>query len=258
MPGREISGDFLEAALPSGADADSLFGINNIVQIAGIKDITLNNLTLARPDGEVLVQDFSMTLRRGDRMILTGPSGCGKSTLLKALVGLWDKGHGTIHIPASDKILFEPQDFYMPLLSLRGILCYPEDDQTYDPLALESVLKAVGLARLIPDLENESQDGAYWSRTLSGGEKQKLRFARILAHKPDILILDEVTSSLDEDSEYQLYKMMVEALPQTTIISIAHRKKIMPFHTIHAVMSDKKIECHSLENPPVSRTPVPI
>lgn len=75
---------------------------------------------------------------------------------------------------------------------------------------------------------------------LSGGEQQKLVFARILLQKPDILLLDEITSALKEDTEREYYEMMLEALPDSTMISIIHNDDLLELHTHHLELHDDK------------------
>src|SRR4030095_16853048 len=94
------------------------------------------------------------------------------------------------------------------------------------------VIKAVGLARLVERLDEE----AHWNRMLSLGEQQRLGLARALLHAPDYLFLDEATASLDESSEAALYRLVVEQLPATTIISIGHRSTLDAFHQRNITM----------------------
>jgi len=195
-----------------------------------IKDLLLTNPVT----GAELVKPFSMTLQSGDRLVLTGVAGSGKSSLLRVLGGLWDHKSGEITVQNDARILCVPQKPYLPLTALRGVICYPGDAADFTDTQIADALTAAGLERLLPDMDNEEKDGAYWARTLSGGEQQRLAFARIFLHKPDVLMLDEVTSSLDPAGEQEMYSRLIERLPDTTIISIAHREKVMTFHTMHA------------------------
>jgi vitamin B12/bleomycin/antimicrobial peptide transport system ATP-binding/permease protein len=72
---------------------------------------------------------------------------------------------------------------------------------------------------------------AAWDQILSGGEKQRLAFARILLHRPDIVVLDEATSALDPGSQDQLMKLLTRELNATTIVSVAHRPELELFHS---------------------------
>src|SRR5262249_33487573 len=89
-----------------------------------------------------------------------------------------------------------------------------------------SAFKHVGLEALIDKLDEEGP----WDQTLSGGEKQRLAFARILLHKPDIVVLDEATAALDPGSQNQLMDLLVNR-PEITLLSVGHPPELEPFHT---------------------------
>jgi putative ATP-binding cassette transporter len=69
-----------------------------------------------------------------------------------------------------------------------------------------------------------------WDQTLSGGEKQRLTFSRILLHSPDIVVLDEATAALDPASQIKLMEMVADR-PETTLLSVGHRPELEAFHT---------------------------
>lgn len=84
--------------------------------------------------------------------------------------------------------------------------------------------------------------------TLSGGERQKLIIAMVLLHKPDVLILDEITAALDRPTALKLYKDMLDKIPAgTTVLSIAHNEHIIPLHTHHAHLDNKSITMRKIE-----------
>ncbi len=119
-----------------------------------------------------------------------------------------------------------PQRPYFPVGPLASAISYPSDDGTYSDERLREVLTLVGLPALASRLAEEG----HWNRTLSLGEQQRLGIARALLQAPQYLFLDEATASLDEPSEALLYRLMVEKLPQTTIVSIGHRSTLDAFH----------------------------
>ena len=73
-------------------------------------------------------------------------------------------------------------------------------------------------------------EAANWSLALSGGEQQRLGFARALIYRPDWLFLDEATAALDEPAERHMYELLRRRLPKTTVVSIAHRPAVVAFH----------------------------
>jgi putative ATP-binding cassette transporter len=82
-------------------------------------------------------------------------------------------------------------------------------------------------------------DDAPWDQTLSGGEKQRIAFARLLIHKPHIIVMDEATSALDRQSQENLMNLIHEKLPETTIVSVGHREELEAFHDRKIVLEYK-------------------
>ena len=80
------------------------------------------------------------------------------------------------------------------------------------------------------------EEEAPWDQTLSGGEKQRLTFARVLLHNPDIIVLDEATSALDPKSQDSLMAILSERLPNRTIVSVGHRQELEQFHSRKLVL----------------------
>ncbi|WP_431272589.1 ATP-binding cassette domain-containing protein [Dankookia sp. P2] len=85
----------------------------------------LDRVTLRAPDGRVLVDSASATIRAGERVLLQGGSGSGKSTLFRAAAGLWPWGEGRIRMPDPAGTMLLPQRPYLPLGTLREAVCYP-------------------------------------------------------------------------------------------------------------------------------------
>src|SRR5947209_10326279 len=96
----------------------------------------------------------------------------------------------------------------------------------------KSALELARLASLACEIGSED----YWPQRLSGGEQQRLAIARALLDKPDWLFLDEATSALDEKLEAEIYRILSEVLPSTTIVSVGHRSTLIALHRRHIEM----------------------
>jgi vitamin B12/bleomycin/antimicrobial peptide transport system ATP-binding/permease protein len=187
--------------------------------------LRLRNLSVTLDD-RTLVTGAEVAIMPGEKVLVTGESGSGKSTLVRALAGLWPWGGGDIEMPAGAKLLLLPQRAYVPSGTLRRAANYPEaaDSRTVEEVA--KVLKKVGLGHLIEHLDEERP----WDQILSGGEKQRLAFARIFLHRPDIIVLDEATAALDSQSEDRLMELLSQEFKHATVVSVGHRPELEALH----------------------------
>ena len=224
--------DGFEAAIASATTLEKSSESIGVVVSKGGKAIDLRQLMLRLPNGTPLVSADGLSLRSGERTLLTGPSGSGKSTLFRAIAGIWPFGSGSIAIPDDASLMMLPQRPYFPIGSLHGAIAYPGDTKTFSADQVRDALTLVGLPKLAERLQEE----AHWNRMLSLGEQQRLGLARALLHAPQYLFLDEATASLDEPSEAALYNLLGSKLPQTTIVSIGHRSTLAAFHQRHIAM----------------------
>ncbi|MGI4982165.1 MAG: ABC transporter ATP-binding protein/permease [Janthinobacterium lividum] len=206
----------------------TLAGGINLHRTAG-RTVETHALALARPNGAALTTIADVVAVPGSRWLVRGPSGSGKSTLLRALAGLWAFGSGTIDIPAGARLLFVPQQSYMPIDTLKANLCYPSDAAAFTDAQCQEVLIACQLA----DFSERLTESTHWARLMSPGEQQRVAFARVLLQKPDIVCLDEATSALDTATEAVLYRLLIERLPDTTVVSVGHRDTLDAFHPEH-------------------------
>ncbi len=188
--------------------------------------IAAQNIALRKPDGEPLASIPSLHMRRGERWLVRGTSGAGKSTLLRAVAGIWPYGEGGIQQPDGARLMFLPQRSYIPQGTLKAALCYPGQPEDFDDERVRQVLHEVRL----PALAERLHDSDRWQQKLSGGEQQRLAICRALLQRPDYLFLDEATSALDPDTEKALYQALLHALPDSTLISVAHRESLVVYH----------------------------
>jgi putative ATP-binding cassette transporter len=187
--------------------------------------LAVRDLELDLPDGRVLRRDVALDVPAGESLLVTGPTGSGKSTLLRAIAGIWPFGRGKVRLDKR-RAFFLPQKPYIPLGSLRDALAYPDAGTGLERERLVAVLETVGLGHLAGDLDKVDN----WAQRLSGGEQQRLAFARVLLAEPAIIFLDEATSALDEASEAALYRMLRTLPWHPTIVSVGHRGTLRAFH----------------------------
>jgi putative ATP-binding cassette transporter len=188
--------------------------------------LATRDLQLALPNGTPLASIADITVKPGSRWLVRGPSGAGKSTLLRAFAGLWPFGDGAIDAPVGARTMFVPQQSYLPIGTLKAALMYPAAGEAFSGEACADVLRACRLEGYVERLA----ESAHWTRVLSPGEQQRLAAARVLLHKPDFLFLDEATSALDPANEAHLYRLLIERLPSTAIVSVAHRESLVSVH----------------------------
>jgi putative ATP-binding cassette transporter len=137
-----------------------------------------------------------------------------------------------VGLPKHARTLFLPQKPYLPIGSLKEVLSYPDVPERHGDTVCREVLEACGLGHLIFRLG----ETANWSLALSGGEQQRLAFARALLYRPDWLFLDEATSALDAASERRMYELLRARLPGAAIISVAHRPEVVDLHARRLVI----------------------
>lgn len=207
---------------------ESLDVVENLPVLPALRsgsNLSLSSLHIRKPDGSSLMQNMSLSLQAGERMLIRGPSGCGKSTLLRALSGIWPYAEGEIRYPEQGELLFLSQKPYLPLGSLREALYYPHPvKNNHDELA--ALMQLAGLSHLIAKLDEVDQ----WSHILSLGEQQRVAFIRVLLLKPVLLFLDEASSALDAASEAVLYGALLEHMPESIIVSVGHRDSLIGYH----------------------------
>ncbi len=196
----------------------------------------LLDLSVALDDGTAVVDDTEVIIKKGERVLVAGESGTGKSTLVRAIAGLWPWGGGEVLIQKDSRLFLLPQRPYVPTGTLRRAAAYPGAAEDWLPEEIGAILEKVGLAHLKDRLEED----APWDQTLSGGEKQRLTIARVLLHRPDIIVLDEATSALDPKSQDALMKLLSDEMEGLTIISVGHRPELEQFHSRKLVLERRR------------------
>jgi putative ATP-binding cassette transporter len=195
--------------------------------------VTLRALAVRLPNGVPLVNASDISIKLGERVLVSGPSGTGKSTLFRALAGVWPFGEGTIQVPKGARVMILPQRPYFPIAPLAAAVAYPAEPGSFDAAHVAALIAAVGL----PDLAARIEEEAHWNRMLSPGEQQRLGIARAILQAPDYLFLDEATAALDEEAEAALYRLLEQRLAAAAIVSIGHRATLAAFHRRRLVLA---------------------
>ena len=195
--------------------------------------ITIENLSFRYKKEDVLKR-INFKIKKGETVGIIGPSGSGKSTFVDLINGLLTPSEGVIKVD-EENILFKEKD-WKQLIGYVGQDIFLLDDTILANIAfgigkkdidyekVKYALKTAQIDRFVEDLEDgiNTKVGERGIQ-LSGGQKQRIGIARALYHKPEILIFDEATASLDGKTEKELMKAIYQLKNQKTIIMIAHR-----------------------------------
>lgn len=172
--------------------------------------------------GKFRALPVDLSLKPGTLAFATGPSGIGKSTLLKVLAGF--SGTFTGEIASRGTIVWIPQKPYLMGGTLRSALAYPRDPSSLSDREAKELLSLARLDHLADQLDRNAD----WANALSGGEQQRIVLLRAVRLKPDILLMDEMTSGLDDTSAERMLDLMKKLLPRTAILLVTHQSALFP------------------------------
>lgn len=201
-------------------------------QLGGNKDaIVVMEISYSYRGQQPILSNLNLSFKKGKTTALIGPNGAGKSTLLKIIGGFYQPDTGKIILPFAKmpSIIYVAQNAPLFNRSIMANICYP--DQHVDINAVYRLVQEIGLDTLIKsvaDLSNKTPGD--FKNKISGGEEQKILFLRAVVTKPQILLLDEFTSNLDEKAITTVYTMIKQYLSDSTIISVVHRSAELQFY----------------------------
>jgi len=203
------------------------------------KELEVENASFTYPGVSApALENINLKIRKGERVAIVGPNGSGKTTLVKLLCRLYDPDSGRILLNGNDASSLDPemyrrlfsvvfQNFMLYFLSARDNIRLAENEGDDDPARVREAAAMAGISELLGSLPggydtmlgHQTEGG----REMSWGEWQKIAIARALYRKAPVLILDEPSSSLDADSEYEIFSDMKRISGGRTCIIISHR-----------------------------------
>lgn len=215
-------------------DTDVPVPINPQAVPADVTEISLTNVSFAYDDAHPILQDVSITIRKGDVIALTGPTGIGKSTLIGLLLRLIDPVSGNVSINGIPATQLDPE-------SLRGLYATVLQETVLFPGTIRENLLLARPAATVDDIEGAVDAAALRSAIdtfpdgldtvvgergakLSGGERQRVGLARAFLRDAPILLLDEPTSALDPTTEEDVLDALKQLMVGRTAVMVTHRQ----------------------------------
>jgi ABC-type multidrug transport system fused ATPase/permease subunit len=196
------------------------------------KTIELDHIYFEYNEGKPILEDLSLTIRKGDRVAFIGESGSGKSTLIDLIIGLYRPKSGTVSADGTlldetnikawrSKIGYIPQSIYLFDGTVAQNVAFGK------PINDVQIKESLRQANILEFLETHHEgintlvgEGGI---KLSGGQRQRIAIARALYGNPEVLVLDEATSALDSDTEAKIMEEIYKIAEQKTLIVVAHR-----------------------------------
>jgi ABC-type multidrug transport system fused ATPase/permease subunit len=195
------------------------------------KSIRGENLWFRYLKGGDVIKDISFEIRIGEKIAFVGESGCGKTTLVDLLIGIYRPVRGRIYVDNTlidqsnirswrSKIGYIPQSIYLFDGTVAENVSFGSD---YNEEKIVQVLKKAKIWDFLLSKEGAHTLVGEGGIQLSGGQKQRIGIARALYDDPEVLVLDEATSSLDDETEAEIMNEIYDVSGSKTLIIIAHR-----------------------------------
>ncbi len=202
------------------------------------KKIEFRNLDFSYDNKNKIIKNLNFEINKGDKIGIIGKSGVGKSTFLDIFLGLLKPTKGSVLIDGKsvdkinwgEKLGYLGQNINLIDDTLINNIFFGRESNKNNLTLVKELIKKCELKELYKKLSNRSNKKiGEKSLKISGGEKQRIGLARSLLSKPDILILDEPTSSLDDRTEKYIIKLLKNNFSNQTMIIISHKKSNLDF-----------------------------
>jgi ATP-binding cassette subfamily B protein/ATP-binding cassette subfamily C protein len=199
--------------------------------IAFIQSISLKHCSFSYATGGTVLREISLKINKGEKVAITGESGCGKTTLLDLIIGVNPPSEGQILIdnqPITDqnrtswrsKIGYIPQDIYLFDGTVGENVAFGSN---YEEDRIINALKRANIWNFLQEKHGLQTRVGEGGVQLSGGQKQRIGIARALYDDPEVLVLDEATSSLDIETESKIMDEIYNVSRDKTLVVVAHR-----------------------------------
>ena len=224
----------------------------NFILTEKINSFHLQNIDFSYVNDQNILSNLNFEIKRGQMVGIFGDSGEGKTTFLHILTGLLKPSNGVIKINDkkinlqslnwNNKLSYVPQDIYLLDDTIQKNIAFCKEDSDIDN---KKIGEAITKSRfdIVLEINNRNLSDVIGNKgvSLSGGQKQRLGVARALYNKPDILVLDEATSSLDEENEISMMKNLQEIKKDCCIIFVTHKKNLKDYFDKKYILKNKKL-----------------
>lgn len=208
----------------------------NKQQISFLNNIEFKNVNFSYDRKNNVLNNFNFNIKKGESIGIFGQSGSGKSTLINMLCGFIKPDNGSVIIDGVEvdldnqdwlnKISYVPQDIFISDNNLLYNIAYGQVDHNYDKDKIKNLILNLRLDQFKNQYEDSiGEDGL----KISGGQRQRVGIARALYKKSQLIILDEVTSALDEYTEERILKFIFKSSPNITKIIVSHKPSTLKF-----------------------------
>ena len=185
--------------------------------------VLFRNVSFRYPSSDTdVIRDVSLTLKHGLQYAIVGPSGAGKTTLLDLMLGVLQPSSGTVTRSSGTVVGYVPQDTHLARTGLRENVALEWDTTMIDEHDVTDALESAAIESLSQRFST-SDHPIMSDATASGGQRQRVGLARALYRSPTLLVLDEVTSALDAETENLVMGSIREMRGRTTVVIVAHR-----------------------------------
>ncbi len=217
------------------------------------RELKLAGVSYRYPNRDVpAITDVDLTIAHGEFIGIVGQSGAGKSTLTDVLMALVRPSAGRLEVDGSDAwsnprglreiVGYVPQSVYLMDDTLRRNIAFGEADGAIDDTRIRAAIKLAQLDEFVRR-QPAGLDTVVGERgsSVSGGERQRIGIARALYHQPELLVLDEVTSQLDVETEHAVSSALFDLKGRTTVVVIAHRLSTIKNCDRVVLMKDSRV-----------------